>query len=410
MDVAEVRLASNAQYVPSQDAYRVAGTSDGYAPVQPLDEQAKITAAQEYARLKKELLAETLISGALGTVAAFAGKGAHSATAFASGATASAVYLAMLQAGVDAVGNAGVASRLLGLRFFVPVLPFIALGFANGALAGGIDSLVGSVSKADALAVVLGLLTYKVPLLRRTGSEFVDGLADFEMGKTGMVGTVAGLAAREIKKRRDGTVTDEDERQAGTEMRPVFVFAGPSGVGKSTLIHRLMDEYPGRFDYSVSFTTRERRDGEQDGTDYNFVEKHVFESMIAKGAFVEYAEVHGHYYGTSYQAVNAVLSEGNVCILDLDVQGVEALRKKEGLDWVARYIWIAPPSISALEERLRDRCTETDETLRTRLDTATREIAYAATNNVFDLTVINRDVDEAYEELRQYINRELPPQ
>lgn len=409
LDVADVRIAADATYVPGQDAYRVSGTNDGYAKVKPLDAQARMLADGEYRKLKAELLRETLAMGVAGTAAAALGVGVHGAGAFAAGAAASAVYLAMLQAGVDSVGKGGLPARLLAFRFLVPVLPFVGLGWAGGALAGGVDSLVGSVSKADALAVVLGLLTYKVPLFTRTASEFVDGLADFEMGKTGMVGTVAGLAARQIKKRRASTGEDEEE-VLEEELRPLFVFAGPSGVGKSTLIHRLMDEYQGRFEFSVSHTTRHRREGEEDGVDYHFIGTEEFERMIEEDAFVEHACVHGNYYGTSYQAVNAVLSEGNICILDLDVQGVEALRSKRGLNWDARFIWIAPPSIAALEERLRGRGTETPETLRTRVDTATRELSYAATSNVFDLTVINTDVNEAYEELRNYINQTTPPE
>ncbi|CDF41056.1 unnamed protein product [Chondrus crispus] len=406
MDVADVRVASDAEYVPTQDAYRVTGMNDGYAPVAPLDPEAREKADREYAKLKRELLVETQVVGVAGTVLAALALGPRVGGAFAAGSLASTVYLAMLQGGVDAVGKEGLAARLLGLRFAVPIVPFLALAVVNGGLKGGVENLLGSIGKQEALAIVIGLLTYKVPLFTRTGSEFVDGLADFEMGKTGMVGTVAGLAARRIKKNRDGEPGETEE--GGQEARPVIVFSGPSGVGKSTLMHRLMDEYPGRFDYSVSHTTREKREGEEDGVDYNFVQTEDFEKMIEEGQFVEYARVHGKYYGTSYDAVNAVLSLGNACILDLDVQGVDALWNKSGLDWDARLVWIAPPSLEALEERLLQRGTETSETLKIRLDTATREISYAATNSVFDFTIINENEDEAYGELRDYINKELP--
>lgn len=130
--------------------------------------------------------------------------------------------------------------------------------------------------------------------------------------------------------------------------------------------------------------------------------------MVEQEEFVEYARVHGQCYGTSYGAVGEVLRDGRVCIVDLDVQGVEAFRKKTGLEWDARFVWIAPPSIEVLEERLRARGTETADTLKKRLDTATRELTYAATNNVFDLTVINADLEQAYGELRVFVNETAP--
>lgn len=409
MDVAEVRLVKDATYVASQDAYRVSGTRDGYAKVEPLDEAARLAAEEEYRILKLGLLRDTVLSGAVGTAAGAIIDGLNAAGAFAAGAIASTVYLAMLQVGVDAVGKSGIWARLLGLRIFVPVLPFVAVAAANGAFVEGSEGLLGSLSKVDALAIVLGLLTYKVPLLLRTGEEFVDGLADFEMGKTGMVGTAVGLAAREIKKRRDAPLATDGTGPRDSEQRKtVIVFAGPSGVGKSTLIQALMDEYPGRFSFSVSHTTREKREGEVNGVDYNFVSTDEFERMIKAEKFVEYAQVHGWYYGTSYESVSNVLSSGGTCVLDLDVQGIETLRKSENLDWDARFVWVAPPSVDALRERLVSRGTETEETLKARIDTATRELAYAATNNVFDLIVVNDRFDDAYEELKDFINGAAP--
>lgn len=410
MDVADVRVVSDAKYVATQDAYRVTGTSDGYAAVVPLNEESKRIAAEEYRVLKEALMRDTITGGAVGTFATAIIGGPEVAGAFAAGAIGSAVYLAMLQRGVDVIGKEGPAGQLLGLRFLVPVVPFLGLAALSGGLGHGIEGLLGSVSKNDALAIVLGLLTYKVPLLARTVGEFVDGMADFEMGKTGMVGTTLGLAAREIKKRKSNVSDSIEENTAASdeENRIVFLFSGPSGVGKNTIIRMLTEEYPGRFSFSVSHTTRAKRDTEQDGVEYNFVDIATFEAMVKDEKFVEYARVHGQYYGTSYQAVDRVLQGGETCLLDLDVQGVESVRKKEGLDWEARFVWVAPPSIEALRERLKGRGTETEETLKTRLDTATREIAFAATNDVFDLIVVNDVVEDAYAELKEFINRTLP--
>lgn len=403
-DVADVRLVPDAQYVPEQDAYRVAGARDGYAVVKPLDDAARARAQEEYRALKQMLLAITGTAGFVGTLGSGAIFGLETARAYGYGALGSIVYLAMLQGGVDTVGEPSLSARLFGLRFIVPVLPFLILAFQKvGAVE--VSQLLGSVNRAEALALVLGLLTYKVPLIGKTAGEFVDGLAEIEMGKTGMVGTVASMTARQIKKQRDKGKDAVIEDQGENSQKPVFVFAGPSGVGKSTLIHRLLDQNPNFFDFSVSHTTRSQREGEIDGVDYNFVTAEKFEEMIANNDFVEYAQIHGFYYGTSYAAVDAAVNDA-FCILDLDVQGVEALRERGDAPWAPRFIWIAPPSISALRERLQSRGTETEETLKTRLDTATRELSYAATNAIFDLTIINDDVDAAYEELAGFIKTE----
>ena len=100
---------------------------------------------------------------------------------------------------------------------------------------------------------------------------------------------------------------------------PVVV-AGPSGVGKGTIVKRLMDKYPSLFGFSVSHTTRAPRPGEEDGVHYNFVEKSAMEAAIANGEFIEHAAVHTNFYGTSIAAVDKVKSEGKVCILDIDIQ------------------------------------------------------------------------------------------
>lgn len=395
MDVTKVRIAK-AQYVPEQDAYRVEGTRGGYADLRLVGEGKREKWKREYEELKQRLLRESAFIGGIGTLAVWVVGGRLSGTAFGLGALGGLLYLAMLQGSVDSVGKTGFAKYVFGLRFFVPALPFAIL------------ARQGKLGKAEVLAVVGGLLCYKVPLLLRTGNEVVDGLAGLEIGKTGMMGTFLGLAARQVKRRKKENEKDVvDDALETKEREKVFVIAGPSGVGKSTLIHRLMEEFPDRFAYSVSHTTREKREGEEHGVDYRFVEREEFDKMVEEGKFIEHATVHNQSYGTSYEAVIEVLKGGKVCILDLDVQGVDIMRKS-GLEWDARFVWIAPPSIHALEDRLRARGTETTKTLKRRLDTAIREIAYAATNNVFDLTIINSDLESAYKELRDFVDRIVP--
>ncbi|PXF50073.1 Guanylate kinase [Gracilariopsis chorda] len=406
-DVAQLRIARDAVYVPGQDAYRIPNVPDGYARVAPLDENARLQASAEYERLKTQLLTSTFGIGLGGSAIAGVLFGKSLATAYASGAIASLAYLAMLQSSVDALGAPTFYSRFLSFRFALPPLPFALIALSNGASSP--SEMFGSVDRQQAIAVVLGLLTYKIPFLARTFDEFVDGLSRIEIGKTGMVGTVATLAARRIKSMRQTDSQDDDSVSSPSSLKPVFVFAGPSGVGKTSLIRRLMDDMPQRFQYSVSHTTRAPRANESNGEDYNFVTGEQFEQMIDSGQFVEYAYVHGQYYGTSYQSINAVQQVGTFCVLDLDVQGVDALCSQKGLSWQPIFVWIAPPSVLALEQRLRKRGTETEETLKTRLNTAMREMSYAATNDAFDLTIINDDFDDAYGQLREFVEAQISP-
>ena len=142
---------------------------------------------------------------------------------------------------------------------------------------------------------------------------------------------------------------------AASRLRPI-VLCGPSGVGKSTLIARLRAEFPASFGFSVSHTTRAPRAGERDGVDYNFTTRDVMQAGIADGAFLESADVHGNFYGTSFKAVETVAADGRCCILDIDVQGVASCRKA-GFD-VGAYIFVGPPEVAELEARLRKRATE----------------------------------------------------
>ncbi|KAF4695369.1 guanylate kinase [Perkinsus olseni] len=163
---------------------------------------------------------------------------------------------------------------------------------------------------------------------------------------------------------RRGLMTAEATTAASArKANDVLVLCGPSGAGKSTLIKRLLKDHPGRFGFSVSHTTRGMRSGEVDG-------KPTMEAAIANGEFIEHAEVHGNLYGTSKAAVRDVLSHGEICILDIDVQGVESLKASTDLGFYPAYVFISPPSMQVLEKRLRDRNTETEAAIQKRLQTA----------------------------------------
>ncbi len=403
-DIADVRLIPTPEYISSQDAYRIRGARDGYAKVQPLDERAKQEADAEYAELKQYMLKVAGAFAALGTIGCAATIGVDAARAFAYGGAASVVYLFMLQGSVDIVGEKqSLLKKVFGLRYLVPAIPFILLAKTSAISGTSIAALKSSIPKREVGALLVGLLSYKVPVLLKTGVEFVDGLAAIQPGTSGMLGTVASLTARSLQRRRDANDVEAGGEAVSKYVPPVIIFAGPSGAGKSTLMSLLETEYDGVFGYSVSHTTRGRRDGEIDGKDYFFVDDETFERMTANGEFVEYAKVHGRYYGTSFAAVNAVLTSNKGCILDLDIQGIESVRQKEDLQWTPRLIWVAPPSLETLRERLLNRGTETDISLKMRMDTAMKEMSFAATNSIFDLTIINENVNDAYAEVKDFV-------
>eukprot|EP00124_Ichthyophonus_hoferi_P004546 Ihof_evm2s515 gene=Ihof_evmTU2s515 len=131
----------------------------------------------------------------------------------------------------------------------------------------------------------------------------------------------------------------------------ILLCFGPSGAGKSTLLKKLFAEFPNAFGFSVSHTTRQPRAGEQPGKDYHFVTREELLAEVAKGMFIEHAEFSGNIYGTSQQSVKDVLDQGKLCVLDIDVQGVEIL-KKSFLHGETVYVFIRPPTIEALESRL----------------------------------------------------------
>eukprot|EP01132_Coremiostelium_polycephalum_P006756 gene6756-8378_t len=179
-----------------------------------------------------------------------------------------------------------------------------------------------------------------------------------------------------------------------------FVLTGPSGVGKGTLINRLKSEYEGSFGHCVSHTTRQPRQGEIEGVHYYFTTIPVIEDEIAKGNFLEFANVHGNYYGTSKKALNDVIENGKICVLDIDVQGCEKI-KKTGVE--LKYIFISPPSNEELESRLRGRGSESEESIQKRLFNAKKEMEYKDIPGFFDYVIVNDNLDKAYEDLKSII-------
>lgn len=180
--------------------------------------------------------------------------------------------------------------------------------------------------------------------------------------------------------------------------RPI-VLSGPSGTGKSTLLKRLLAAYPNKFGFSVSNTTRAPRQGETDGVDYNFLTRPRFEALVDQGEFIEYAQFSGNLYGTTLSGVNKVTESGKTCILDIDSQGVLAM-KKTNLN--ARFLFIAPPSMEELERRLRSRKTDTEEAVTKRLKAAQGEMELSQRDGIHDRIIVNDDLERAYQELKTF--------
>ena len=220
---------------------------------------------------------------------------------------------------------------------------------------------------------------------------------------------------------------------------------GPSGVGKGTIISKFMEESESssnlpKFGFSVSHTTRQPRPGEVDGVHYNFVTREFFQEKIASGDFfIEWAEVHGNMYGTSFQAIFDVTQVNDIesdipsfgdiserqCLLDIDVEGVKSIKEFQSRQQMrlsmeptlgkakstqqylasdtqqelpllsAKFVFIAPPSIDTLRERLLNRGTETPETLERRFQNSKAELEYGMQQGNFDIIVVNDNLEKA---------------
>jgi guanylate kinase len=175
----------------------------------------------------------------------------------------------------------------------------------------------------------------------------------------------------------------------------VLVLSGPSGAGKSSLINKIADEI-GDFYFSLSTTTREKRKGEEEGVHYHFVSKEAFEEDIKNDNFLEYAIVHGNYYGTSLNPVREALSKGKLVIFDIDVQGNMAVKNRLGD--ITTSVFITPPTLSELKNRLQKRSTDTQEVINSRIEMARREIQRTSE---YDFIVVNDDLEEAAKVLKQ---------
>ena len=180
----------------------------------------------------------------------------------------------------------------------------------------------------------------------------------------------------------------------------LIVISGPSGVGKGTVRKALFEREGHNLVYSISMTTRSIRKGETDGVEYHFVSKEKFKQEIAKGNLLEYAEFCDNYYGTPLDKVNEQLNAGQEVVLEIEVQGAMQVKQKMP---EAVYVFIAPPSMSALEERLINRGTESKEIINKRLEKARKEVKMA---KEYGYIVVNDTVDNAADRIMAIIRAE----
>lgn len=177
----------------------------------------------------------------------------------------------------------------------------------------------------------------------------------------------------------------------------LIVLSGPSGVGKGTVRKEIFSQADTAFEYSISVTTRKPREGEVDGVDYFFRTREEFETMIRNGKLLEYAEFVGNYYGTPVDYVRQTLDEGKDVFLEIEVKGARQVREKfpEGL-----FIFLMPPSLTELKNRIVTRGTETEDIIHNRMLTAREEIEMM---ELYDYVVVNDQVELACERIKSIV-------
>jgi guanylate kinase len=182
----------------------------------------------------------------------------------------------------------------------------------------------------------------------------------------------------------------------------LLVLSAPSGSGKTTIARALLNMHED-FIFSVSATTRKQRSNERNGSDYIFLSKEEFEQRVLNNEFIEYENIYGEYYGTLKEQIVSALNNGTTVIFDVDVKGAISIKKNFPQETVL--IFIVPPSMETLEQRLRGRKTETEERIQTRLNRVPMEMEQ---QREFDYVIINSDLQQAIEEIENIIQVQLP--
>ena len=179
----------------------------------------------------------------------------------------------------------------------------------------------------------------------------------------------------------------------------LFVISGPSGAGKGTLVKALIEQVPDAW-LSVSATTRKPREGEVDGKHYHFISNDQFDDLVRQDGFLEWAQVHSNKYGTPRAQVEQAIAEGKQALLEIDVQGAFQIKEKIPQSIL---VFIEPPSLEILEERLRGRGTETEDVIAARMSVATMELLEKIK---YDIAIVNDDLDVAAKELVDFVEKQ----
>ena len=203
-----------------------------------------------------------------------------------------------------------------------------------------------------------------------------------------------------MSKKRKAAKKPGAKREKIARRGLMFVLSSPSGAGKTTLT-RLLVQKEENIDLSISVTTRKRRPSEVDGVHYHFLTREEFEKMRDAGDLLEWAEVHGNYYGTPAKPVEKALAKGKDVLFDIDYQGTRQLYKKAASDVVS--IFVLPPSIAEMKKRIRRRATEDELTIKKRLETAKHELKRWGE---YDYVVINDDLDAAFADIHAILSAE----
>jgi len=184
-------------------------------------------------------------------------------------------------------------------------------------------------------------------------------------------------------------------------MAGLYVISGPSGVGKSTIAHAILDKFKDTMTYSISMTTRPIRYGEVEGREYIFTTVEKFEKLISQNAFIEHAKVHDNYYGTLREQIENALAKGINILLDIDTRGARNIKDNYA---DAVLIFIAPPSIEELKQRLFKRHTDSEEVIEKRIHNAIKEIEMSSS---YDYIVNNIDLDQAVGKCEEIIENNM---
>jgi guanylate kinase len=187
------------------------------------------------------------------------------------------------------------------------------------------------------------------------------------------------------------------EKSRKRERGLLLVVSSPSGAGKTTLCHKLTEEFPDII-FSVSYTTRAMRHSEKQGVDYHFVDDATFSAMVESGEFAEWAHVHGNRYGTTVAAVNEALDNGRHVLFDIDYQGARQIKAR--FENEAVLVFVLPPSLEELEKRLRQRATDAPEAIERRLINAQEEFNVLKQYGLYQFLIVNDHIERAYDRLR----------